>query len=546
MNIRKLLNWRTFLIYTHRWMGIFFGIIFIVWFMSGVVFMYVGMPHLSTRERLGHKEPLDLSTVRVTPAEAARKHDVFPERLRIEMYFDGRPIYRFQGTTKVYADTGGLVGRATAAEALELIRNWVPEHRSTIRYDKRLSDSDQWTLYAEQRAQMPLHRIAVGDPADTYYYVSEKTGEPTMKTDRKARFWGFWSGVLHWTYFTSFRRHTLLWQQVIIWGSIVGAVMCLTGIVVGVFRLGFTRRYRLKRVPSFSPYAAWMKWHHYAGLIFGVLSCTWAFSGALSLGPFSFLRGSPMTYEQRTAVAGSQLDADLLTLDRLRTSLAVFTPSFTPKELDVLQFRGKPYLIGYRPPPQYDYNEETGSNEERYEPRPEHMIVSVTEPAHGAFRRFDDASMWTIAQAAMPGVPVRDASWLHEYDGYYYNQEGLRPLPVLRVRYADADKTWLYLDPHLGTLIKQDQRSRWNRWLYHGFHSLDFPFLYYKRPLWDIVVIVLSIGGVVLSTTTLVPAWHRLVRHARRIRRLVESASAGPIAKVRVSETGSETSGGSL
>lgn len=74
MNVRKLLDWRTFLIYTHRWTGIFFGIVFVVWFISGVAMMYVGMPRLSERERLGHISALDLSTVRVDPAEAARSH----------------------------------------------------------------------------------------------------------------------------------------------------------------------------------------------------------------------------------------------------------------------------------------------------------------------------------------------------------------------------------------------------------------------------------------------------------------------------------------
>jgi hypothetical protein len=59
--------------------------------------------------------------------------------------------------------------------------------------------------------------------------------------------------------------------------------------------------------------------------------------------------------------------------------------------------------------------------------------------------------------------------------------------------------------------------GRWNRWLYHGLHSLDFPFLYNRRPLWDIVLIVLSAGGLVLSATTLVPSWRRLARHARRV-----------------------------
>jgi hypothetical protein len=34
--------------------------------------------------------------------------------------------------------------------------------------------------------------------------------------------------------------------------------------------------------------------------------------------------------------------------------------------------------------------------------------------------------------------------------------------------------------------------------------------------LWDIVVIGLSIGGVVMGVTTLLPAWRRLKRHGRR------------------------------
>ncbi len=141
--------------------------------------------------------------------------------------------------------------------------------------------------------------------------------------------------------------------------------------------------------------------------------------------------------------------------------------------------------------------------------------------------------MWAIAKAAMPSVPMQDAVWLQEYDAYYYNQDGNRPLPVLRVRYADADSTWLYLDPSLGTMMKQDRGARWNRWLYHGLHSLDFPFLYYERPLWDIVVIALSIGGLALSATTLVPAWRRLRRHARRLPGRLPLEGALPAAQPR-------------
>ena len=317
MNARKLLDWRKLLIYTHRWMGIFFGIVFLAWFISGIAFMYWGMPSLSEGERLGHITPLDLSTVEISPAEAADLYMADPGRLRIEMYYDGRPIYRFQ-TTRVYADTGDLVEGATAEEALELIRKWVPEHETTVRYDAYLEDSDQWTLQTAQRYFMPVHRIAVGDSADSYFYVSEWSGEPVMKTDRQAR---FWSGVLHWTYFTGLRRNEELWIFLITWGSMVGALMCLLGIVIGVWRLGLRRRYRLKGVASLSPYAGWMRWHHYAGLLFGFLTCTWAFSGALSLTPFDFLRVAPMTFEQRRAVSGDPIDFDMLTVENSKLPL---------------------------------------------------------------------------------------------------------------------------------------------------------------------------------------------------------------------------------
>ncbi len=528
MNIRKLLDWKTLFIYIHRWTGIVFGVVFVVWFISGVVMMYAGMPHLSEKERLGHLKPLDLSSASVSPAQAAEMYGISSTRLRVEMFYDGRPVYRF-GETSVYADDGELTPGATEQQAVEFVRRWAPEHAATVRYDGYLEDSDQWTLYNEQRAVMPLHRVSVGDAAGTNYYVSEVTGEPTMKTDRRGRFWGYLGAVLHWTYFTTLRRNGALWQQLVAWGAIAGAIMCVLGVVVGIVRLRVKRLYRLRSGPSYSPYSSWMKWHHYAGLIFGLVTITWAFSGAMSLGrPFPSLRNRPPTEAQRTAVAGTPLDLNLLTLDRMRAALETFAPTFKAKELDVLQLRGQPYFVAYRPPAPFSYDEEVGANEERYEPRQEHLMVSATNPTQQPFRRFDDNAMWTIAKAAMPGVPMQDAEWLQEYDAYYYNQDGNRPLPVLRVRYADADSTWLYLDPNLGTMTRQDRGARWNRWLYHGMHNLDFPFLYYKRPLWDIVMIALSIGGLVLSATTLVPTWHRLARHVRRAVRAMRGVATLP------------------
>jgi hypothetical protein len=87
------------------------------------------------------------------------------------------------------------------------------------------------------------------------------------------------------------------------------------------------------------------------------------------------------------------------------------------------------------------------------------------------------------------------------------------PLPVLRVRFADPHETWLYLDPTQGRIVRKEERlTRLNRWLYRGLHSLDFPGFYERRPLWDVVMIVLGLGGLVLAGTTLLPGWKRVGR----------------------------------
>jgi hypothetical protein len=126
--------------------------------------------------------------------------------------------------------------------------------------------------------------------------------------------------------------------------------------------------------------------------------------------------------------------------------------------------------------------------------------------------------MMAAARTALPGIPIEDSTWLAEYDGYYYSRFNARSLPVLRVRYSDPQRTWLYLDPQSGLVVHRvERRSRANRWLYNGLHSLDFPFLY-RRPLWDIVVIVLSLGGIALSVASGPAAWHRLKRHARQLK----------------------------
>jgi hypothetical protein len=120
-------------------------------------------------------------------------------------------------------------------------------------------------------------------------------------------------------------------------------------------------------------------------------------------------------------------------------------------------------------------------------------------------------------KGALPGMVTSEPELLTEYDSYYYSRDHYAPLPVFRIKMADADSTWLYVDPQVSQVVGRVNRiNRAERWLYNGLHTLDFPFLYYNRPLWDAVVIVLSIGGAALSGIGLILGLRRIVRGMKK------------------------------
>jgi hypothetical protein len=111
---------------------------------------------------------------------------------------------------------------------------------------------------------------------------------------------------------------------------------------------------------------------------------------------------------------------------------------------------------------------------------------------------------------------ILDRVEMRSPDDYYYPSYGrLRNFPIVRVRLADAEATALYVDPALGEIVmKEVTRSRAERWLYTGLHDLDFRGLSTRRPLWDIVIIGLLLGGLSLAVTSVAGAWRWLAPKA--------------------------------
>jgi hypothetical protein len=172
-------------------------------------------------------------------------------------------------------------------------------------------------------------------------------------------------------------------------------------------------------------------------------------------------------------------------------------PGFAVKELEYTSFAGEPVYIA-----------SNGGGETR--------IIPVSGEPRTTFD--PDVVMKIVREAS--GGSLSELRLMHEYDAYYLDRRGERPLPVVYARMNDAVGTRYYIDPKTARVAGTYSARNWvNRWLYHGLHSLDFPWLYKHRPLWDIVVISLMLGGTALCVTSIVMAWRVLVRKAAAILR---------------------------
>ena len=501
---------RRCLILTHRYLGIPLGVLFVVWFASGIVMMYTGdMPRLTPGQRLARRPPLDLERVALAPAAAARRAHLSPTpgRARLLTVLD-RPAYRFDGVT-VFADTGERLDEVGPADAAEVASRFTGLPVGAVEYLGTLHEPDQWTLV--ERSRLPLHQLRVADAARSVLYVSPRSGEVVMETTRRSRTLAWLGAIPHWFYFTALRANQPLWSGVVVWTASLGCLLAMVGLVVGVMQF----RWRRARGGPASgagtgariPYAGWMRWHYLTGAAFGLVTLTWVFSGLLSMEPYAWTRARGLELP-RDALAGGALDlgrfpaVDAETWARIADGRAV-------KEVELLRIQGDPYYAVRRAP---GAGGEAGAASARAEP----LLVAAGTLAVREEPFAVDSLLARLA-AAVPEAPVVESGLLHDYDAYYYARRREAPLPVLRVKFGDPQETWVYVDPTLGRVVATTHRlGRLERWLFNGLHSLDFAFWYDRRPLWDAGLIVLSLGGLASSGIGLWIGWGRVRRAIAR------------------------------
>ena len=490
---------------THRWMGVFFCVLFAVWFVSGIVMMYWDYPGVGAAERMAHEEVLDPARIRVSPQQAWVSLDIGgePDQARLGSY-DGRPAYFFRlgrGESIVYADNGRTQDAFPREMTRRIAATWTGQPAASAQLELN-TEEDQWTVSQNFRPLRPLDKYTWPDGAEVY--VSEANGQVVQSTTRAKRLGAWFGAIPHWLYFTPLRRNQPLWIRVVIWSSGIGTIMALIGLVAGLVMYSPSKRYRFPSGRSSIAYAGQKRWHMILGLVFGVVTVTWAFSGMMSLDPFPAASRGAGRVLRRSRGGAVRLEA--FEARDPKEALRLLTPEIKVRELDLTQFDGEPIYLAFESP---------------------HATRIV--PLHGApMAAFDQDRIVKAFASGLRPAKIAEVRLVTEYEAYYLDRHHERPLPVVFIRLDDRERSMAYIDPKTGRVVEAyNERGRLNRWLYHGLHSIDLPWLYRYRPAWDIFVLTLMLGGTALCVTSVVIGWRRLDRKLKSWWRKPAGAAAG-------------------
>ncbi|MBG0812220.1 PepSY domain-containing protein [Methylosinus sp. H3A] len=497
----------------------------LVWFATGLSIAFIGSPTIDRAQRLAHASallPQDgwLSLGEALRASAAARaqaskaggeaagggmaharHEhsdgaetergVVDARL---LRVGGEPIWLVEddaGRRFALAATTGALIEFDREAAERIARDWLGA--PSLLY---LDTVDSPVGVRNAETLKPFHRFAIGDSAGAQIIVSARTGEVAQAATRVERafvYAGNWLHLFRWLDALGagdYRRDALTYA------GFFAAIGAFTGVVLGwiKWKPGFFGRPTYARGRT-QPYReSWLKYHFWAGLIGGTFAFGWAASGFLSTNPGQIFSQATASRDELTRYRGAGLPQAVV--DWRPT--AALDLSADVVELDVVELAWS--RLGE-----------------------EALLVAQSRDgarravaAPGAVSGLGEQSLLAAARRLKEGVAIASTETLADYDSYYFanhRQTALdKPLPVLRVDFADAERTSLYIDPADGRLLaKFDASRRVYRWLYSAVHHWDFGW-FRNRSFWYGWMGVWISFGVAFSASAVVLAWRRLRR----------------------------------
>ncbi|PZQ59371.1 MAG: peptidase [Phenylobacterium zucineum] len=457
------------LVVLHRYFGIVFGLLMLIWFASGIVMLFVRWPGVDDDDRARALAPIPWAGCCVFGE--AQGAEIVPRGVVEEMA--GRPMLRVGGEVTDLA-TGRPLAPLSEAEARRVAATYAAAQgvKGKPAAAERI-ERDQWTVTGYFNKRRPYWRVDFDDARATQIHVSAKTGEVAQFTDRPHRILAWLGPIPHWLYPEVLRADGKLWTQVVIWTSLAGGFLTITGLYLGIIA------WRPRRDAQLTPYRGLMAWHHLGGLAAGVLTLTWVVSGTLSMGPWGVFDSPEDPRPAR--IAGE------VTLSDVRSAVAAAQADGIPvRRLVAAPLEGQVFLM---------------ADEARRdaEARPAPLTTADLQRLAGRLGN------------------VRAHALITHEDAYYRGHHEPVRLPVYRVEMTDGVR--FYLDPASGRLLASvNGRDKANRWLFEGLHRLDVIPGFDRGPGWAAAMIVLLLAAALGVATGVWLGWRRAVHDVERLR----------------------------
>ncbi len=473
--------------FVHRWLGICVGFLFALWFASGTILAFVPFPTLSDTQRIVGSELIDFAKVRVSPGAAlAAASGASVEDVRL-IGVAGKPRYllsiRGGPVLSISARSGRRLGLLTPEgarlQAASFSGGSVVGLRGPFNYD-------QWTVHDQYDPYRPFYLAQVQDGRGTETYVSARSGQVLQRTERFQRDWNQVGAVVHWVNVVGLRRHKTLWTCVMLTLGLACAALALLGTGLGVVHLINARRMRRN---GFSPFRGWLRWHHLGGIVTGVMLLTWVISGCLMLDAGMIFPSSAPTVQARDAIRGMALQA--VAADFPLSVLQTLPPS---RQVEISAIAGNPLLIFW---------DALGHS---------HLAICSARGGLSFVAHLPSALLGAAVQRVWPKIPIKAIAPIGVNDPY---RMVLHPLPrsTVRIRLADAQRTWVEIDSATGRIVSvADFRGRAARWWVYGLHDLDFPWIDRAGPLRLVLIVLASAVGFAFTMTGVVLGVRRLRR----------------------------------
>jgi uncharacterized iron-regulated membrane protein len=468
----------------HRWSGVVLCLLFIAWFASGAVLLYVPYPALAERDRLAHSEPVDASRVTQDAAGVLAQAPETEQLLLISVA--GHPTYL------AYAADGkpvAIPGDGTPAPRLFSMgtAQIVAERfggSTAHRVDGPL-DYDQWIVHQRFDPFRPFYRVRLNDAARTDLYVSGRTGQVLQRTRGTERAWNWCGAVLHWIYFTPLRKSWSAWNQTVWWLSLVALLASVAGAWLGVHRFLKTRAAGRS---GWSPYRGWMKWHHVIGLFTSVIVLFWMLSGWLSMDHGRLFSKGEVPSDVALRFQGMPLDAVARAVPR-----ALLSRAGSATEIRFGAVAGRPFVAA------------------RGGDSPASTVFWLDTPDSASTAAIPPALLIAGLKMAWPRESLIHEARTSTHD-FYAVAESLGETAV-PFSVGESRPLRVYADDVTGKLlVVMDTSRRAYAWVYYALHTFNFPGLLEHTTTRAVLVLGLLLVGLTFSATGAVLGYRRLRR----------------------------------